>query len=328
MRILFLTEAGEGIGFGHISRISALHSTAISKGIDSFIIVNCKGNFELLKNIPGIIRHDWLNETILPFDICDNDIVVLDSYLADDSFFNGIRKLFKKIIVLDDYVRMQYPVDIVINPNIAGTFLDYSNQKGSVFAGSPYVILRPEFVEEKQKVTLRSQVRNILISVGGSDYKCALPRLIGTLAVPNTQYHFHILAANDAYKNELSRNFPFNNISYYSLLSAEEMKNLFFQMDLVITAAGQTLNELAYIGLPTISFSVDVDQNDNLKAFFKEQFIIEKIWWDEDGMFNKLQAGIRKLKDLELRKKLAFIGNNLIDGYGSDRIINLICGER
>ena len=102
------------------------------------------------------------------------------------------------------------------------------------------------------------------------------------------------------------------------------MKALMMEVDAAVTAAGQTLNECAFLGLPTAAFYLAIDQMPNAKAFHEMGYTPSYISVDDDNFFERLSLDIFYMEKPELRKKLSNIGRNLIDGKGVRRIVDLL----
>lgn len=59
------------------------------------------------------------------------------------------------------------------------------------------------------------------------------------------------------------------NIRFFYSLDAEHMKTLMLESDVAISAGGQTLYELASVGLPTIAIQVVDNQSEDISGFLK-----------------------------------------------------------
>ncbi|GAH49638.1 unnamed protein product [marine sediment metagenome] len=60
MKVLILTEGGEKIGFGHITRCIALYEALREESIDTELVINGdRGIFDLLRH-KNFSRFDWI----------------------------------------------------------------------------------------------------------------------------------------------------------------------------------------------------------------------------------------------------------------------------
>jgi spore coat polysaccharide biosynthesis predicted glycosyltransferase SpsG len=90
------------------------------------------------------------------------------------------------------------------------------------------------------------------------------------------------------------------------------------QADVAVSAGGQTLNELARVGVPTVMLGVAENQR---RAVGSYQGLMECAgWWNEADWPQRLAAGLGVLKDPEIRAKRALELRRIFDGQGSHRI--------
>lgn len=105
MKISILTEGSSIVGFGHVTRCLSLLQAFQAKDLTVQLIVNGDYSIEsLLVNVDYIIL-DWINDSNkLSNFLTMSDIVVVDSYYADASFYkkhylNGSRYWFVSMII-------------------------------------------------------------------------------------------------------------------------------------------------------------------------------------------------------------------------------------
>lgn len=288
MKILFFTESGANIGFGHIARITALSDFLLSQELYSITINN-----------DGISKDkNWIDESFLYSSYSGFDLAVVDSYLADERIYKFIRKIAKKVIAIDDYNRIVYPVDIVINPNVFFDQIDYSNQSAKCYGGSDFVILRESFRKyEKPKVSKES---GIFITLGGSDYRNLLPQLC-ELSKVNKQ--ITLICPEKEKLKSFQENYQ--EVRILGKLSESEILQEFVNAEIIISGCGQTLHELYYLRKKTIGICIDQDQIMNQEYYLNVKFLNRKISWDSPAILNKISEAI-----VDLRKesfKLVFL---------------------
>lgn len=321
--VLFLTEAGEGIGFGHLTRCSAIQRFFLDNSIDSTILLHLKGK-EFFKCDANVQIVNWLNKiTRLKTHASKYNIVIVDSYIADNKFYYFLKTIFKKVIAIDDYNRIVYPVDLILNPNIFGDKLDYSNQFANVIGGREFIILRNAILEKDQKFIVKRDIQKLLITLGGSDYRNLLPDIINSLRVSNLK--IDVIAGTEDYKKRLQNLLLKDNITCFGYIEGCNMASFLFDADIVISGAGQTLNELAYLGVPAISICVDDDQKFNIQAFYENGFLLDTLFWNDKNLINKLSEILAIMNDQKLRLKLSNIGRGLVNRNGIENIYNSIC---
>lgn len=314
---LILTEAGDGIGFGHYTRCSALQNYFLEKQVDCEICLHLKGDFEL--SLTKGIYANWIEDKTVLKQYVNVHSVIVDSYLASEALFTWLNTLFATVIAIDDYNRIKYAASCIINPNVFAADIDYSNQvMSSIYGGASCVMLRKVFNQSIATLPrIRPIPKNIVITIGGSDYRNILPKLIDIVL------HFFIpitvIAGHKKKQIELKEQFP--QIEVLGLLSAVEIYQTFKRADIVIAACGQTLHELACMGKPTIGICLDIDQEPNQLFYSRHKFLEEIISYDD---LSKLKTQISNLIDPDNRRRLASIGQSIIQDNGVKKIGDII----
>ena len=116
--ILILTEAGDGIGMGHINRCCALADGFKWFSIEVDIYVRGSiTSIEVCKN-RNINYVDWFNEVLLNRLLYEYDIILVDSYLATDDMLKYITEKCSTTIFLIDATLRYQANSIVLFPSI------------------------------------------------------------------------------------------------------------------------------------------------------------------------------------------------------------------
>ena len=90
--------------------------------------------------------------------------------------------------------------------------------------------------------------------------------------------------------------------------------------DIAISAGGQTLYELARMGVPTIAVPVVENQMGNIKAAKKSSLIEYAGWWEEPNILDRLVECIDNLRDRSRREGISVKAQELVDGQGALRV--------
>lgn len=322
-RVLFLTEIGEGIGFGHLSRCSPI-AKELSKDykVEFFLYEIGNNSFDAKFSDSILVKKiNWISFDSKYFN--PNDFVIVDSYMAKQDFFDELKLTTSNILVFDDYCRLNYKTKFILNPNVSGDISKYDISESKIFSGRKYVILREEFRNLKKREP-KFRVKNIVISVGGSDYRGLLPILIKDVCSQFSNIYFHIITGSDSYKNKLEKEFEKSNLLFYGFLDSQEIVEVFIISDMAISACGQTLSELIMTSTPFVTFILDTDQIP-IQEFYLDNNIIEKnICWDDKGFCEIINQEITRLMSVNKRKEFLEKSYVLFDGKGVDRICSII----
>lgn len=263
---------------------------------------------------------------------CDKPVLLLDSYYVTEKYLNTVRS-FAKTAYIDDLWLFDYPVDLLINYDIApdSPFSDCSGSK-KMLLGVSYTPLRRQFGETNY--IFRQQVSHILVTTGGSDsYHFCLrlikflteqaPQLLplpsGSRALFCLEIVIGRLNADKDALAALSEQYPF--ITLHENVS--DMASLMCQCDLAVSAAGTTLYELCAVGVPTISFTMADNQLTAAKAFSDAGIIpcAGDIRSSYDEVLHTVTDFISDMfKDKSKRKSVHERMNRFVDGKGAVRI--------
>ncbi|MDD5194079.1 MAG: UDP-2,4-diacetamido-2,4,6-trideoxy-beta-L-altropyranose hydrolase [Candidatus Omnitrophica bacterium] len=325
MKVLILTEGGCGIGFGHMARCQSLYQAfKIRKTTTQFIINADTAARNFFKNKDAIFLN-WIKERAQLFKYIEKaDMVIIDSYLADLALYKKISSRVKKLVCIDDTVRLDYPCKVIVNGAVFAQNLNYRQKKGITFLlGSKYTPLRKEFWKVSNK-KIRARIKNILIMLGGTDIANLLKGAMGML---NKKYPL--------YQKKIIVGCGFKNTRFLDQLSdmhcrviynpdAKAIKREMLASDVAISAGGQTLYELARVGVPTVAIRVAANQSNNLKGLRKAGFIEYAASATNSKLFNTIGKCLDTIKDQRIRETMSRKGRALVDGAGALRIVDYL----
>jgi spore coat polysaccharide biosynthesis predicted glycosyltransferase SpsG len=112
-----------------------------------------------------------------------------------------------------------------------------------------------------------------MVTFGGDDAKNMTPKILKFLCnnYPNLKKNIIIGKAFkniDKIKKESDKN---TKLIYYP--NAEEIKEIMLESDMAISAGGQTLYELARVGVPTVGVCIADNQLGSIKEWEKSSFL-------------------------------------------------------
>jgi len=300
MKVFFLTEGGKSIGFGHVTRCTAIQQALKEKNLASEMVVNADPTVEgMLKGVNHRYL-DWLNDEQGLFDIIDHsDMVIIDSYLAEESLYYKIAGRIKTGVYLDDFKRINYPQGIVISSTIYAEDLNYQPAKGlNYLLGTRYLPLRQDFWSG-EKIEIKKEIKKVLISFGGMD-------------------HFQLIRDLGKYL-EVGFGFQSVCIDKHNRVSSQEFRKLMLDCDICISAGGQTTYELACCGVPAIGVCLADNQVLNLKKWQELGFLDFAGWYSDEDLFEKIEQSIKHLTYQD-RVKRSCLGRSYVDGQGASRL--------
>jgi spore coat polysaccharide biosynthesis predicted glycosyltransferase SpsG len=317
MKITIITEGFKGVGFGHLSRCLSLYQAFDEKGITPNYIANLDDSGKKFINDVNLTIIDWLKEKEELLRVSrQSDVIIIDSYLADYNLYERLRKSTKKIVYIDDYMRLDYPLGIIVNCTIGAENFPYRRVDGHEYLlGVNYIPLRKEFWDITPRFS-RQTVKDVLVIFGAQDIQGMTDRTLHHLLMAFPEYAYHaVLGLNpDIVENGFDR----SKIQFYRNLSASKILQLMWKCDLAISAGGQTTYELARVGVPTIAIGLAENQRNNIRGWIEKGFLKKELWYDDDNLFEELIG--------EIITKADGVNNNrnFCDGQGARRITEFL----
>lgn len=295
------TEAGDGIGFGHLMRCRAI--------ADAFRELNWTVRIHLYwkgADCPtedDLRVYDWHTKP-LSEDGTNAQIALIDSYLADASVYQSISQKYIFTCAIDDYNRLVYPVSLVLNPGITAGKIDYSNQVAEVLEGKSFILLRAEVRHAtKSFQAIREDLKLVTVTVGGSDVHRLLPRLGNWVLEILPEAKIRIVLPDTEQAAKLRNDLP--SVEVLGRQTGSEMVALFQASDLVISACGQTLHELACLGTPFIGILTGEDQRYNQAYYFENGVLDALLRFDDEDLEEKTRVQLEKCRFPQHRKEMA-----------------------
>jgi|GEM_PF-5173251 spore coat polysaccharide biosynthesis predicted glycosyltransferase SpsG len=314
-RILFLTEAGEGIGFGHISR-----SIALADGFES---LNCDVSFTVRGTKNRVIHNraftevnkEWFDEEYLVAVVPTYDITVVDSYRISDEMLDFISEKSENPVFLIDSQLKHGDQGIILFPSVyADEYTFESSNYLKILTGINYLLYTREMWYGLQ-FEVNEHVKRVGISLGSSK-----PEETGSI-IQNLRQIFtgltQICIFGDL-ETESGVNHKDVDIKWLGRLDkknyVEELQNL----DVLISNGGQTLNEALLIGLPVLPLITADNQSDNVTGWEKKGFV--------NGLDSRKKINLKELherlkafEDYNARKEFYESCRQTVDSMGAIR---------
>ena len=262
MNILFRADSSSTIGTGHIMRDLVLaeqfkddeiiFATQELSGNINYKIEEKKYMIETLKSND----FEELNSFIYKLDI---DMIVIDHYSIDYDFEKKLKDNhpFLKIFVFDDTYEKHH-CDILLNINLYADNIQYKDlvpDNCELRCGAKYILLRDEFIIEKEKGRENKNDKenlNVFIAMGGADHSNLNIDILKVLEnFPNIDANVVTTAANQ-YLNELEEYVADkDNVTLH--INTSQIAKLMNEGDFAIVTPSVTLNEVVYLNVPFIA---------------------------------------------------------------------------
>jgi UDP-2,4-diacetamido-2,4,6-trideoxy-beta-L-altropyranose hydrolase len=324
--ITILTEGGQNIGYGHLTRCLSLSQSLEEAGTDISFIVNGDSEAKNILSKISFENFDWIKRKKKLLDRLQKvDTLLIDSILIHRSLFKQIAKIVSNIIFIDDYYQWKHKKGIIIDWTVFAekNRKDKINKSEKYLLGTTYAALRKEFWDiPKKKVS--NFMKNILITFGGNDLRNLSPKIISLINsyFPNSETTVIIGGSYNNLK-EIEAEVNESTTLVFSP-DATKMKDCMLKADIAIASGGQTLYELARVGVPTIAIILVDNQIDDTNGWQKTGFLLNAGWWNDNRLEENIVTLITKCLKRSNREKMGVIGRSFIDGQGAKRIAQAI----
>lgn len=330
LKIGIRVDGGYNIGLGHIQRCLALANQLKKKGAEIFFI--CKENrhikdkveqksFTLLELKDNLTSEKDLKSTIGIIRKQKINIVITDSYAINEDYLVEIRKVVPFLVSIDDLANISFPSDVVINQNIYAKELNYHSSTGRTkfLLGPKYALLREEF-SNLGKREVNEKVKNLLITLGGSDPFNLTPRILKILDRIRQDFKITVIIG-PFFKNivEIEKTAKEIDKKVELVYNSHKMSKIMLASDLAVTGGGTTLYEIGATGTPALAFCLAENQGENIKTMSEYGIVVNLGQGNkliEERFYKKVDSLIENSK---LRENMSELGQQLVDGKGIQR---------
>jgi len=325
MKVSIVTEGFQNTGYGHITRCLSLCQAFSKRNIGSTIYVN--GDENTRSNLPLYLYNykiiDWLNYPAkLIKEINHSDILIIDSYLAGKEYYNSFSKVCNLCLFIDDNLRIEYPDGIILNGTINAESFPYPKGVSHTYLlGTKYIPLRDDFRNVPTR-KINPEVRSLLVTFGGQDHKELTVPVLNALNETYPDIQKKVVIGSGFANQKTFEKFESDKVKIEFSPYPHEMCELMTTSDIAISAAGQTLYELAATGTPTIAIAVAENQKNNIYEWKKKDFLLGTIFNTDVNYLKKIIDTIELMKYITTRKRMSLIGKDNVDGQGAARVID------
>ncbi|GAA7847551.1 hypothetical protein HpCOL22_13680 [Helicobacter pylori] len=263
---LFLTS-----GLGHVRRCEKILSFIEKLGVEASLYLHKQNNINAF--LEGVGNDDFL---------------ITDSYRLNSKDFYLLKEKAKSLMVIEDkeHAKGFYPKNTKILNFTLNALKHYNHASKDHYLGVGFYPVDSRFVYERP---INTENKEVLITLGGSEQKI-LEEIVKILE--NKNVNLHIISPYTP-KN------PPKNTHYYSPLSPLEFSSLMKSCACAISAAGQTLYELALSQTPSLIIPIASNQ------------IIQSQEFENSGIFKQtsLKTLAKDFEKLQIQKNQAWAKN-------------------
>lgn len=327
-KLVVITEGGKEIGFGHITRTLSIATHFFNFGYELHFIINGDDSLVDIMKPYSYEIYNWQAETQrLEKSLQDCQLILLDSMKISDNQIKKLETLHIPIIYIDDEKQRNildsgFVVDWTVFRDNDNSFLP-KKENVKYFLGSLFTPLRQPFLEAS-KNPINQEVKKIMITFGGSDVRNLTPFILKILNTnfPNLEKDIIIGGGFDNI-DEIQKYTTHNTNLIYNA-TAKEMIASMQTSDIAIAAGGQTLYELAKIGIPTIGILLVENAKDDTLGWAKTGFLKYIGEFDTPSLQESLIDTIENLFSYKIRLDMQQNGSTHISEDGGKLLVQEI----
>jgi len=328
MRTVIFTEGGASKGLGHMARAMALFEGFRERGVKCEVVVDA--DVDLTGLFQGVVYHrqPWPSSVEMTEHFARGaDIAVLDSYHASVEVCAAASRHARLTVFFDDFIRLNYPKGHIFNGGVSAPQMPYPAVSGVTYhLGSLFAPLRREFWDIEPQV-IRQEIKKIFVVFGGVDGRRLTSRVIDHLLEKFSGFEYSVVVGfafrDDSFLERIGR----AGVKVSRSLSATQILALMREADVAVSAAGQTICELARLGLPTVGVLAVENQRTQWRGMIDSGFAVDGGCADDPDVVAQIVRGLHQLSSVDERRRRSNAGRILIDGQGVRRCVDVILKE-
>ena len=313
---------------GHLMESLVLAEYFISRNKPVYFVINPyePSRLELQKREISFAEYelDDIDEVIRFMQQKDLQNVIINHRNVSLKALERIYSKNYNVVVIDQLGNKPMICDLLINKSFVPQWLlyDFPKNKPLCCFGADYAILGDSYRKLHQKKKTFSKDRyTVLVSMGGVDRTGATLRIIEALRPINNVSKEIILGNGFAHLKELKQlRENINDSSFRFSVGVSNLHEHMSKADIVISAGGNTLFEMACVRTPGIVLWEDEHERIQGNAFAKKE-IVHCLGNGISTPIKTISNSVRiLLKDVDRRKYMSQQAQESVDGCGKDRI--------
>ncbi|MDZ4363647.1 hypothetical protein [Brevundimonas sp.] len=306
--LVILTEGDAARGLGHVVRCSAYAQGWRARGGHVRWILDGDDRAAAIAAATGPVRRQpWQSGP--GQDIGPDDIALIDSYALTEDLAEALHAQAGQTVFIDDLGRLAYPGGLVVSP--AAQQADRADA-AEWLTGPAWQPLRSAFQGVPKRASVSDDIHRVLVAMGGTDVRGLSGRMVTIVR--------RLLP--DAAIDVLGPIPPAPGVTAHLDCDAEAVARLMTDADLALSAAGQTIFELAACGTPTVMVAVADNQAANLVLWPELAGFEVAGSWDDLDLDDRIARALATLGQSERRESIARRAQQAIDGRGVDRLLD------
>ena len=335
--ILLRADADAQIGMGHVMRCLALGQAWQAAGGRVVFLTgqSCSWVEERLRQehveivtsaCPSGSAEDC-QQTVAHARRCGARWIAADGYSFAPEYQEGIRDAGLRLLVIDDYGHLpRYCGSMILNQNLNANPGWYATETGGaeLLLGSKYVLLRREFTRWSNREPRAGNpgICRVLVTTGGADASGTRGRILNALALLGQPVEVSVVVGPLSAAASPREETADQSAGFVRFLpDPPDMPALMAETDIAIAAAGSTVWELCFMGVPALLLVTAQNQ-----VWIAEQLdqagAALNLGWAHSLDPQKIAGALGDLVNSAARRRqMSQAGRALVDGQGAARVV-------
>ena len=366
MRAVFRTDASSKIGSGHVMRCLTLASKLHAAGYDiHFICRDFPGqmvaiieaqDFQvhlLSAPVTGVAENsvavlpthaEWLGATWQEDAAQCADVLnqigsginwlVIDHYAIDTEWESLLRPMVERVMVIDDLADRRHDCELLLDQNLyqnpGHRYRGMVNRDCELLLGPQYTLLREEFRVKREHLKKRNgSVEDILVFLGGADSENITGMVLDALVdLKRQDIQIEVVIGSNNLNRKILEIQCGNIENVTCNCRVTNMAELMNRADFAIGGSGTSTWERCAMSLPSLVVSLAVNQHPIAEAVASIGAVTYLGRSETVTPDIIRQAVLEMCNHPEQLLRQSQISGQLVDGLGSDRIIERMASYR
>jgi spore coat polysaccharide biosynthesis predicted glycosyltransferase SpsG len=331
MNAWILCEGDAARGLGHLYRCLAFHEGLLARSLRPKWFIDGDALAERFAAEHGLSADigPWQSPA-LPGLPPRADIAICDSYTADAATCAALAGRVDHALWIDDEARLDYPPGTVLNPSpparqrAARPDPPGSRPAGrALLSGFAHQPLRAAFAPEADRRIPESPLE-VLVMLGGTDPRGLTPLAASAVRTVFPEAGLTVVVARPELRAAWRETLEGLQANVLGPQRALDLRGLMCSADLAVTAGGQTIFEMARLGLPAVAIEVATNQRAQLEALAAEGALVVAGEHSDPALTVRLLDALHALAAPDVRGAMSTRASATIDGRGVSRVLDVL----
>lgn len=256
--------------------------------------------------------------------------IVVDGYCFGADYQEYLKQANVRLLCVDDDARLDYYcADFILNQNVHACEAMYAQRESGtrLLLGPDYALLRHEFLPwRKWERESPDVAAKVLLTFGGADplnVTSSVWRALEQLEVDDLEIKVVVGPANPGLR-ALRSQLKATKRKVDLLNGPLDMPLLMAWADVAVSAAGSTVWELAFMGLPAL-VTILAENQKRIAGCLDKRGVAANLGWHHTFDAERWAEALSSLLvDRERRQLMSERGRHLVDGLGAERVVTVL----